>query len=215
MQHMRAPLRFRAARALLRLILGSLFRVRVEGLERLPPAPHLLACNHLSWVDPFLLLAWLPASPRVHVLGRRSAIYNRVWKRWVLDLMGGVIPVESGDLAHLSEAVLGVLARDGVVALFPEGGVGPAEGALQPLRRGIAHFAAESGAPVVAAGLAGTRELWRGKAITLRVGRTVPPGGDRTADLAAVGAAMREAMPAYVEPANAARPWPWLTTLLR
>jgi 1-acyl-sn-glycerol-3-phosphate acyltransferase len=212
---MRAPLRFRAARALLRLILGGLFRVRAEGLERLPPAPYLLACNHLSWVDPFLLLAWLPVSPRVHVLGRRAAIYNRVWKRWVLDLMGGVIPVEKGDVRHLSVAVLGVLARGGVVALFPEGGVGAAEGALQPLRRGIAHFAAESGAPVVAAGLAGTRELWRGKAITLHVGGTVRPGADPAADLAAIEAAMRAAMPPYVEPPTAARPWPWLTTLLR
>lgn len=212
---MRAPLRFRAARAVLRLILGSLFRVRVGGLERLPPAAYLLACNHLSWVDPFLLLAWLPASPRVHVLGRRSAIYNRVWKRWVLDFFGGIIPVESGDLRHLSEAVLGVLARGGVVALFPEGGVGPTEGALQPLRRGIVHFAAESAAPVVAAGLAGTHELWRGKAVTLRVAGTVRPSADRTADLAAIEAAMREAMPPYVEPIAGARPWPWLTTLLR
>ena len=127
---MRAPLRFRAARALLRLVLGSVFRVRAEGVERLPRGPCVLACNHLSWLDPFLLLAWLPASPRVHLLGHRSAIHNRFWKRRVLDLMGGVIPVDSGDLAHLSEMVGRVLARGGVVAIFPEGGVGPAEGTL-------------------------------------------------------------------------------------
>ena len=74
---MRAPLRFRLARFLLRLILGSLFRVRLEGAYRLPGSgPYLLTCNHLSWVDPFLLLAWLPPSPRIHFLGRRSAIPN-------------------------------------------------------------------------------------------------------------------------------------------
>jgi 1-acyl-sn-glycerol-3-phosphate acyltransferase len=67
---MRPTLRFIAARALLRLILGSLFRVELVGLERLPAGPHILACNHLSWVDPFLLLAYLPASPRIHYLGR-------------------------------------------------------------------------------------------------------------------------------------------------
>jgi 1-acyl-sn-glycerol-3-phosphate acyltransferase len=209
-----ASLRFRAARGLLRLLLGSVFRVRVEGAERLPDGPYLLACNHLSWIDPFLLLGWLPASPRVHFLGRRSAIYNRQWKRWVLDFMGGVIPVESGELRHLGEAVGGVLARGGVVAIFPEGGVGPAEGALQRLRHGVGHFAANAGAPVVAVGLAGTRELWRGKPIAVRVGATVRPAGALATDMAAIEAAMRAAMPPYAEP-DGARPWPWLTTLLR
>jgi 1-acyl-sn-glycerol-3-phosphate acyltransferase len=209
-----APLRFRAARALLRLLLGSVLRVRVEGLERLPPGASLLACNHLSWVDPFLLLGWLPASPRVHFLGRRSAIYNRRWKRWILRFMGGVIPVESGDLRHLSQAVRGVLELGGVVAIFPEGAVGAAEGSLQRLRAGVGHFAAENGVPVVAAGLAGSRELWRGKPVTIRIGATVRPAGTLAGDMAAIEDAMLAALPPYREAAGA-RPWPWLTTLLR
>ena len=103
---MSAPLRFRLARQMLRLILGTLFRVELRGRDRLPGGrAYVLACNHLSWADPFLLLGWLPPSPRIHFLGRRSAIYNRRWKRWVLELMGGVIPVESGDIDHLSQAV--------------------------------------------------------------------------------------------------------------
>jgi hypothetical protein len=36
---MRPTLRFIAARALLRLILGSLFRVELVGLQRLPAGP--------------------------------------------------------------------------------------------------------------------------------------------------------------------------------
>lgn len=73
-----------------------------------------------------MLLAWLPASPRVHFLGRRSAIHNRRWKRWVLGFSGGAIPVESGEIRHVSDAVQDVLRRGGVVGIFPEGGVGPA-----------------------------------------------------------------------------------------
>jgi 1-acyl-sn-glycerol-3-phosphate acyltransferase len=211
----KAPLRFRAARGLLRVLLGGVLRVRVEGLEALPGGgPYLLACNHLSWVDPFLLLGWLPASPRLHFLGRRSAVHNRRWKRWVLRLMGGVIPVESGEVQHLSAAVREVLDRGGVVAVFPEGGIGPAEGDLQRLRHGVGHFAAAASAPVVAVGLAGTRELWRGKAISVRVGATVQPTGAVARDMAEIERAMRAALPPYREPAGA-RPWPWLTTLLR
>lgn len=211
---MRAPLRFRIARALLRLLLGSVFRVRVEGVSRLPPGPYILACNHLSWVDPFLLLGWFPASPRVHFLGRRSSIYNKPWKRWTLRFMGGVIPVESGEIHQLSEAVSGVLEQDGVVAIFPEGGVGTTEGVLQRLRLGVGHFAADSSAPVVTVGLAGTRELWRGKRIDIRVGDTVRPSGSLADDMASVEAALRDALPPYLE-VPGSRPWPWLTTLLR
>jgi 1-acyl-sn-glycerol-3-phosphate acyltransferase len=211
----RAPLRFRLARFLLRLILGSLFRVELIGKQRLPgTGAFVLACNHLSWVDPFLLLAWLPPSPRVHFLGRRSAIYNRLWKRWVLQFVGGVIPVESGDIEHLSQAVGGVLGRDGVVAIFPEGRTGPSEGSLQPLRHGVAHFAARSRVPVVALGLAGTLELWRGKRVVLAVGRMVEMTGDVAADIAAIETALLETLPAYTDPGGK-RPWAWLTSLLR
>ncbi|HYW23013.1 MAG TPA: lysophospholipid acyltransferase family protein [Terriglobales bacterium] len=211
----RAPLRFRVARAILRLVLGAVFRVRIEGLDRLPPGPYVLASNHLSWVDPFLLLGWLPASPRVHFLGRRSAIYNRRWKRWVLGYMGGIIPVDSGEIRHLSVAVRGVLEHGGVAAIFPEGAVGTAEGVLQPLRRGVAHFAGESSVPVVTVGIAGTRELWRGKPIALRIGTTVEPTGSLDLDMAAIEVALRAALPPYRDAEGARRPWPWLTTLLR
>jgi 1-acyl-sn-glycerol-3-phosphate acyltransferase len=212
---LKAPLRFRLARQLLRGILGSLFRVHLDGAERLPGGrPYVLACNHLSWADPFLLLGWLPPSPRIHFLGRRSAIHNRIWKRWVLQLMGGVIPVESGDVDHLSQAVGGVLARGGVVAIFPEGRTGPAEGQLQQLRHGVAHFAARNRAPVVALGLAGTRELWRGKRIVLKVGRAVETAGDVGMDMAEIDAALQDALPPYTDPGGK-KPWRWLTTLLR
>jgi 1-acyl-sn-glycerol-3-phosphate acyltransferase len=211
---MKASLHFRAARALLRLLLGIVLRVHVEGSEQLPKGRYVLACNHLNWVDPFLLVAWLPASPRLHFLGRRSAIYNRFWKRWTLAFIGGVIPVESGQLREVSVAVGDVLRQGGVVALFPEGGVGSVEGALQPLRSGVGHFAADNGVTVVAVGLAGTLELWRGKRIYIRVGAIVQPSGALDDDMTAIEAAMLAALPPYRDPGGR-RPWPWMTTLLR
>jgi 1-acyl-sn-glycerol-3-phosphate acyltransferase len=214
----KAPLRFRFARWLLRVLVGTVFSVRTEGLELLPgTGPYLVACNHLSWLDPFVLIGWLPASPRLHFLGKRSAIYNRALKRWTLRFMGGVIPVDSGDVEHLSAAVAQVLQRGGVVGVFPEGGVGPTEGVVQPLRHGIAHFSVRNQAPVVVAGLAGTKELWRGKEVRLRVGRTVWPDGSAGAEatLAAIETALRDALPPFQQPTPGPRPWPWLTNLLR
>lgn len=67
---------------------------------------------------------------------------------------------------------------------------------------------------VVAAGLAGTRVLWRGKVLRIRVGRTLEPGGSRGDHLAALRDAILEAMPPYEE-VPGARPWPWLTHSLQ
>lgn len=215
---MKAPLRFHLARRLLRLLLSLVFRVQADGLEQLPIGrSYLLACNHLSWVDPFILIAWLPASPRLNFLGKRSAIYNRPFKRWILRLMGGVIPVETGDLQHLSEAVSMTLRRGGVAVIFPEGAVGPTEGRLQPLRRGIAHFSVDNRAPVVVVGLAGTHELWRGKQIRLRVGTTLWPEQTVSMDstLRTIETALAEAIPPLPATDSRRRPWPWLTDLLR
>jgi 1-acyl-sn-glycerol-3-phosphate acyltransferase len=215
---MRATLRFRAARRALRLLLGGVFRVRVEGRERLPAdGPYVLACNHLSWIDPFLLIGWLPATPRLHFLGKRSAVHNRAFKRWVLALVGGVIPVEGGQVEQVAAAVDGVLRRGGAVAIFPEGGVGPAEGTLQPLRHGVAHFGRRSRVPVVAAGLAGTSDLWRGKELRVRIGRAIGPdeGEPVEATVRAIESALLEAMPPCPPAPSGPRPWPWLTHLLR
>src|SRR5260370_16747730 len=118
---MKATLRFRAARSMLRCLQFLVFRVQVEGLQRLPgEPPYILACNHLGWYDPFLLIACLPASPRIHFLGRRSAIENRALKRWMLRFLGGVIPAEGGDLEHLSTPLPRTLPPAAAVALFPQ-----------------------------------------------------------------------------------------------
>jgi 1-acyl-sn-glycerol-3-phosphate acyltransferase len=118
---------------------------------------------------------------------------------------------------QLAAAVDGVLRRGGAVAIFPEGGVGTAEGTLGPLRPGVAHFGRRGRVPVVAAGLAGTSELWRGKELRVRVGRTLAPddGEPVEATLTAIESALREAMPPCPPAPAGPRPWPWLTHLLR
>jgi 1-acyl-sn-glycerol-3-phosphate acyltransferase len=214
----KTTLRFWVARSILRALISVVIRVRVDGLEGLPrKQPYILACNHLSWIDPFLLISYLPITPRLHFLGKRSAIYNRAIKRWTLRFMGGVIPVESGDVERLCAAVMEVFQRGGVTVIFPEGGIGVTEGRLQSLRPGVAHFSIQSLAPVVTAGIAGTSELWRGKEVRLHVGRTVWPDRSWSVDvcLSTIRTALVEALPPDQQPAVGPRPWTWLTHLLR
>ncbi|MGL5080014.1 MAG: lysophospholipid acyltransferase family protein [Microcoleaceae cyanobacterium] len=81
-------------RQVIRTLIHSLFRIRVEYPERLPTTGAILAANHLNHIDPFILLSEIPAQPYSHILGDARTLYNHGWKRLLLNWSGGVIPVE-------------------------------------------------------------------------------------------------------------------------
>lgn len=80
-------------RLVLRSLIHTLFRVKVENPERIPTSAALLAPNHLSHFDPLLILSEVPASPYYYILGDARSLYNKWWKRQILSLSGGVIPL--------------------------------------------------------------------------------------------------------------------------
>lgn len=81
-------------RLLIRIIIHSLFRVKVEYAENIPLFPAILAPNHLSHFDPFLILSEIPANPFYYILGDARTLYNKWWKRVFLSLNGGTIPLD-------------------------------------------------------------------------------------------------------------------------
>lgn len=81
-------------RFVLRSLIHILFRVKVEDLDKIPQQPAILAVNHLHHIDPLLLLAEFPTQPYYYILGDARTLYNKWWKRFILRLAGGVIPLE-------------------------------------------------------------------------------------------------------------------------
>ncbi|MEH2171706.1 lysophospholipid acyltransferase family protein [Nostoc sp.] len=81
-------------RFVMRSLIHSFFKVRVEHLERIPQKAGILAVNHLHHIDPLLLLAELPTQPYYYILGDARTLYNKWWKRFILNFAGGVIPLE-------------------------------------------------------------------------------------------------------------------------
>ena len=81
-------------RFVMRVLIRSLFRVKVEFPENRPQSAALLAANHLNHLDPFLLLAEIAPNPYCYILGDARTLYNKSWKRWILGWAGGVIPLE-------------------------------------------------------------------------------------------------------------------------
>jgi 1-acyl-sn-glycerol-3-phosphate acyltransferase len=197
-----ANLPFRVLRIVGRGLLRSLFHIEIDGLDRLPAGGgYLLACNHLSWIDPLVLMAHLPAAPRVHYLAAAEYTTEGPWLiRKVIDLAGGIIPVDrqghKGSRAVVVQS-LQVLKGGGILGIFPEGKCGTEEGCVQSLKDGAALFAARTGRPVQVVGLSGTLELYLRKRIHVRVGPLVEPRPDEPQEelLARVAEAMTEAIP--------------------
>lgn len=200
------PFAAKAVLASLRILVGAALRVRVEGLDRLPPGPCVIACNHLSYADSMILPAWLPRTPRLYLLGNAANVWNGSrWRNWLVDTYGGVIPVNVGkaDAASFRAAVR-VLQRGGRLALFPEATTGPREGQLLPFRDGAVAIAQAAGVPLVPAAYTGTHTLWWRKRVLLRLGEPVviPPGkAAREAASAALPGQVLALMDPYHEPA--------------
>ncbi|HEX2914441.1 MAG TPA: lysophospholipid acyltransferase family protein [Chloroflexia bacterium] len=166
-------------RWLVRLLLRAMFRIEVRGLENLPKeGGYIFAGNHLSWIDPFLMLAFAPATPRIYFIAAREDVEFPRWRRIFTEGVGGVIPVDRDKRSafrDVSKQVSVVLHGGGVLGIYPEGDVSAIEtGRVLPLKKGIGYFAAHSGAPIVPVGFSGTKELWLGKRICMNIGQPIP-----------------------------------------
>ncbi|HIK05576.1 MAG TPA: 1-acyl-sn-glycerol-3-phosphate acyltransferase [Trichormus sp. M33_DOE_039] len=83
----------RIRRVVLRSLIHWVFHIKVENIEKVPQQPAILAVNHLHHIDPLLLLAELPTQPYYYILGDARTLYNKWWKRLILSVAGGVIPL--------------------------------------------------------------------------------------------------------------------------
>jgi 1-acyl-sn-glycerol-3-phosphate acyltransferase len=201
------------------------FRVEIAGREHVPPGEPLLVAGapHRNWVDGFLLLLALPPQPRVIFLVSENAFEQR-WRRVLLWLVGGVEPVSTTSTLNREAltTALAILARGDRLGIFPEGWDhldGPPR-EIGPFRRGVAFLAQQSGRRVLPVALAGSKPLWRGKALRVRIGPPLdppPPDADKAAQQAwsdALRATLQELLPP--EPPEVPlerRRWTWLTDL--
>lgn len=166
-------------RILLWASVGLLFRLNVQGGGNLPAeGPVILAANHRSYLDPVVLA----------LASRRPVAYMAKAELFKIPLLGPLIralyafPVHrgAGDRAAL-RAAGEVLARGGVLGIFPEGTRQPGPG-LGPAQPGAALLALKGSAPIVAAALVGTdrpfvRRVglpWPGR-IRVRMGAPIVP----------------------------------------
>ncbi len=166
------PILYWTLRAILVPFFLLYFRMQRIGAEHLPRrGPLLLASNHRSFLDPFLI-GTLVRRP-VYYMAKRE-LFEKRWQAWLLNGLGA-FPVDrgAGDTDAMDTA-RAILQRGDCVVLFPEGTrVRP--GPLKAPRRGVGRLALQTGAPVAPIAVIGTDQVRRGwrirpRRVRLRVG---------------------------------------------
>jgi 1-acyl-sn-glycerol-3-phosphate acyltransferase len=151
-----------------RTFMRRLYRIEVSGAERIPAGgPCILAPNHESLVDPFIL-AVVTTRP-IHYMGKAELFRHRPVAAVLRSL--NTFPVErgSGDHAALTEAAR-LLASGAVLGIFPQGTSKQLE---RRWHRGAARLALTSGAVLVPVRMTGTRGLpWRTR-VRIEVGEPI------------------------------------------
>ncbi|MDQ6710267.1 MAG: 1-acyl-sn-glycerol-3-phosphate acyltransferase [Candidatus Dormibacteraeota bacterium] len=185
-------------------LLHGLFRIHVTGRAQIPRSrAYVIVANHLNWLDSFALLATFPIEPRIHFLGDTTMLVTHRVQWAIIKAVGGYIPVNRSlhQDAALFHHVNRCLQAGGVVALYPEGHYGDAEGTLMPFKKGFAHFALDNGVPIVPVAMAGMKDLWLRKMVAVNIGPPITPAGQSIDSLVALAeAAVRDLMPPYAEP---------------
>lgn len=131
-------------------------RFQWERIELPDDGPALLVSNHLSGLDPFLLLT-AAGRPLRFLMAREE--YERWWLRWLLDLMG-VIPVDRSSRPEKAlYAARRALEGGDVVVIFPQGRMQRPDDGLIPLKRGATFLAAGKQVPIYPVRLSGIHHL--------------------------------------------------------
>jgi 1-acyl-sn-glycerol-3-phosphate acyltransferase len=159
-----------------RLILPLIFRIQISGRENFPQGgPLLVVGNHRAAMEAVLMVIYTPW--QVEVLGAADTPHEKI-----IELAARIyrpIPVNRGhfDRAALVKA-LAVLNQEGVVAIFPEGGIWNA-GRMRA-HTGVAWLSYRANAPVLPIGFSGTMGAigealrLRRPRLTMNVGKVMP-----------------------------------------
>ena len=132
--------------------LARVWRARVSGAENVPvDGPLIVACNHVSYLDPPLLGALCPR--RIRYMAKKELFEIPVLGS-VIRGLGAYSVDREGSAAAAIKRSLQVLESGGVVGIFPQGRRSP--GGTAPPQTGVALLASLAHVPVVPACVRGT-----------------------------------------------------------
>lgn len=136
----------------------------------------IVAANHRSFLDPFVIGAGLPWRRPMNYVAKIE-LFEKRWQGWFLSRLGA-LPIRRGqsDGDAMTTARM-VVERGGTVCIFPEG-TRTRSGSLSTPKRGVGRLALQTGAAVVPIAVHGTEQVRRGwrirpRKVIVRLGTAV------------------------------------------
>src|SRR3954452_20688891 len=146
------------ARAILEPAMLVWFRVARTGRQHIPDGPVILASNHRSFLDPFVVGICLRRP--VYFVAKRELFKNPLLG-WILNCLGA-FPIKRGESDEESmDTARALLERGQAVVIFPEG-TRIRTGSLERPKRGVGRLALQSGKPVVPIAVTNSERVRRG-----------------------------------------------------
>lgn len=148
--------------------------------------PLIVAANHRSYLDAFLLAA---AFPRPISFLASSEAFRSPWQRFFLKGLGCIRLRRYTPDAGAIRKVTRTLAAGGVVGIFPEG-ERSWDGGPSPTLPGVSRLLVLAQSPVIAVDLSGSYRLWprwglgpRRAPVTVKWGESIVPSRERAIEL--------------------------------
>ena len=101
----RLTVRYWLTKLVMSAVVRAYLRVSFDDRERLPDGPAIYCFNHLSWTDPFMLLATLPGRPRLFFFGPKEEDMAAGGRNRLMTWTGTAIPYKPAK-TDLREATL-------------------------------------------------------------------------------------------------------------
>jgi 1-acyl-sn-glycerol-3-phosphate acyltransferase len=173
--------RHRFSWAIATVLMKGWFRITVVNRERLLSGPGVYAFNHLSWMDPLLLVAILPKEPRVYFYGPKQEDLQTGGRNRFMWWTGIPIPFSPNkdDLRTSIRRSQAVFDTGGALCIAPEGTIHVHEGDLLAFEEGAAYIALRAGVPIVPIAITGTSAAFFRGRVLLRVGEPIETAGVR------------------------------------
>ncbi len=136
----------------------------------------IVAANHRSFLDPFVIGAALPWRRPMNYVAK-AELFERRWQGWLLSRLGA-FPIRRGESDELAmETARLAVERSGTVCIFPEG-TRIRRGTLATPKRGVGRLALQTGAPVVPTAVYGSERVRRGwrirpRQVRVRLGKAM------------------------------------------